>query len=84
MKYLKSLLPNVSIACSVALMIVIYLDLRNPMMGFLSGGPFLVLALLTALSSIATAIVLYRDYRKEGQKKSSGKHLAEESGNGQE
>ena len=41
-----------------------YLDLRNPMMGFLVGAPFLVLAACTCLSSIATGILLYADWRR--------------------
>ena len=46
------------------LMIVFYLDLRNPMMGFLVGVPFLVLAACTCISSIATGILLYADWRR--------------------
>ena len=37
---------------------------RNPMMGFLVGTPFLVLAASTCLSSIATGIFLYADWRR--------------------
>lgn len=65
MKLLKAFLPNLSIALNVALLIVVYLDLRNPMMGFLVGTPFLVLVIATALSSILSGILLYADWRKE-------------------
>lgn len=77
MKFLKGALPNISIALSVSLLIVIYLDLRNPMMGFLSGAPFLTLVGCTAAASIATAIVLYASYRKEGKKKRGKKREAQ-------
>lgn len=63
MKFLRAVLPNVTIALNVAILIVIYLDMRNPMMGFLMGAPFLTLAGLCAVSSIATAVVLYADWR---------------------
>ena len=64
MKFLRATLPNLTISLNLALMIVFYLDLRNPMMGFLVGTPFLVLAASTCLSSIATGIFLYADWRR--------------------
>lgn len=57
MKLLKKLLPHISLAFNIALMIVVYLDRRNPMMGFLLGTPFVTLAAFTAASSIATALM---------------------------
>lgn len=65
MRFLKGLLPNISIALTIALLIVVYLDRRNPMMGFLMGAPFFTLVILTGIASIATALVLYCDWRKE-------------------
>ena len=64
MRFLKGALPNISLALTAALMVVIYLDRRNPMMGFLDGAPFFVLALLAGIASIATSIVLYSAWRK--------------------
>lgn len=64
MKFLKAILPNISIALSISLLVVILLDNRNPMMGFLEGAPFLVLAVLTCAASVATAAVLYAQWRK--------------------
>ena len=58
MKALKIFLPNFSISLTIALLIVVYLDLRNPMMGFLVGTPFLVLIGLNAVAAIASAVVL--------------------------
>lgn len=64
MKFLRATLPNLTISLNLALLIVFYLDLRNPMMGFLVGAPFLVLAVCTCLSSIVTGIFLYADWRR--------------------
>jgi len=63
MIFLRTFLPNFSIAMNIALLVVIYLDKRNPMMGFLVGMPFLILLGICVLSSIATAVVLYKDWR---------------------
>lgn len=64
MRFLKGALPNISLALTICLMVVVYLDRRNPMMGFLSGAPFFILALLTCVASIATSVVLYCEWRK--------------------
>lgn len=69
MKFLRTILPNLSIALNIALMIVIYLDMRNPMMGFLIGAPFIVLTASCCICSIATAVVLYTAHRKSLRKK---------------
>ena len=74
MRVLKEALPNLTISLNIALMVVIYLDMRNPMMGFLIGAPFITLAASTCICSIATAIVLYSSWRKMKRK------LAEQSG----
>ena len=64
MRFLKRTLPHIAISLNLALMIVIYLDMRNPMMGFLMGAPFVVLAACCCISSIVSAITLYATYRK--------------------
>jgi len=64
MRFLKGALPNFSLALSLALVVVVYLDRRNPMMGFLMGAPFFTLVVLTAAASVATALVLYSSWRK--------------------
>ena len=71
MRFLKGMLPNISIALNVALLIVVYLDRRNPMMGFLMGGPFLTLVILSAFAAIATAAVLYSEWRKKKKRKNA-------------
>ena len=64
MRFLKRTLPHLAISLNLALMIVIYLDMRNPMMGFLMGAPFAVLAASCCISSIVVAVTLYVSYRK--------------------
>ena len=71
-RFLRGCLPHISIALNVVLLIVVYLDRRNPMMGFLVGAPFITVVALTAAASVATAIVLYCQWRKP--KKSRNKH----------
>ena len=63
MRKLLSLLPHLSIALTLALTVLVILDVYHPMLGFLKGRAFLLLVLLCALASMASAILLYRDYR---------------------
>lgn len=63
MRILRAVLPNVTIALNVSLLVVYYLDMRNPMMGFLVGTPFYTLAILTGVCSIATAVLMYASWR---------------------
>lgn len=69
MRFWRSFLPNLSIALNVVLMIVIYLDMRNPKMGFLVGAPFVTLVFLCCGCSIACAVVLFAAWRKRKPKK---------------
>lgn len=69
MRFLKGVLPNISIALTIALLVVVYLDRRNPMMGFLIGAPFFTLVVVTGAASIATAIVLYSEWRKRKKRR---------------
>lgn len=69
MKLFRSVIPNLTIALNIALMIVIYLDMRNPKMGFLVGAPFVTLIVLCCGCSIASAVVLYATWRKRKNKK---------------
>lgn len=64
MRFLKAALPNIAIALNVALFVIYYLDMRNPMMGFLVGTPFYTLAILTGICSIASAVMLFVTWRK--------------------
>lgn len=69
MRFLRGFLPNLTIALNLVLLIVIYLDLRNPLMGFLVGTPFLVLTCACVLCSVITAVLLYADWRKTRRRK---------------
>lgn len=73
MRFLKGFLPNLTIALNIAMLIVFYLENRNPMMGFMVGAPFLVLAISGCVCSIATAIVLYGAWRKPKKKHKKAK-----------
>lgn len=74
-RFLRGVLPNISMALTLALLIVVYLDRRNPMMGFLSGAPFFVLAVLAGAASIATSLVLYGQWRKPKKRRSKGQKV---------
>lgn len=69
MRFLRGVLPHISIALSICLVVVVYLDRRNPMMGFLMGAPFFVLAVAVAVVSVATAVTLYAQWRKPKKRK---------------
>lgn len=69
MRFFRAAVPNLSVALNIALLVVIYLDRRNPMMGFLVGAPFLVLAVSACLCSVITAVILYGDWRSRGPKR---------------
>lgn len=69
MKFWKAFLPNLSIALNAALLVVLYLDRRNPMMGFLVGRPFEVLVISACVCSILSAAILYGSWRKKGRKR---------------
>jgi hypothetical protein len=68
-RFLRGVLPHISIALTIVLMVVVYLDRRNPMMGFLVGAPFFTLVVLSGAASIATSIVLYSRWRKPKKRK---------------
>jgi hypothetical protein len=76
MKLLRSLLPNLSIVLNICLVVIVYLDMRNPMMGFLMGAPFQILVGSCFVTSVATAVILYADKRRaaEGKEKSVKNH----------
>ena len=65
MKLFHAVFPNLTISLNLVLLIVIYLDMRNPKMGFLDDTPFYVLAISTAIVSLVSAVTLYATYRKK-------------------
>lgn len=76
MRFLRGVLPNISLCLSICLVVVVYLDRRNPMMGFLIGAPFFTLVVCCAAASIATAIVLYSRWRKPKKRKKNAEKVA--------
>ena len=63
MRFFRAILPNLSIALQLALAVLVILDVFNPRIGLLSGLPFVVLFTAAAVCALATAVVLYRDWR---------------------
>ena len=64
MKLFRSLIPNLTISLNIVLLIVVYLDMRNPKMGFLEDAPAHVLVIATAIVSLISAVTLFASYRK--------------------
>ena len=67
MKLFKRILPNLSIALSLALIVIVIVDIRNPMMGFLSSPQAQILISAAAIVAAATAVVLYAGERKRNK-----------------
>ena len=66
-KFLKAVLPNISIALSLSLLVLVIVDNRNPMMGFLRSVQAQILIAVAAVIAIATAAVLYAVWRRDGR-----------------
>ena len=64
MKILHSVIPNLTVSMNIVMLIVVYLDMRNPKMGFMGDTPYYVLAVITGIVSLISAITLYTSYRK--------------------
>jgi len=64
MRFLKGALPHICIALNICLLVIVYLDRRNPMMGFLVGAPFFVVVVACVAASVTVAGLLYYDWRK--------------------
>ena len=68
MRLFNVIIPNIAISLNIAMMIVAYLDMRNPMMGFHRGTPYVVLVAVTCICSIISAINLVasrQNHRKQ-------------------
>lgn len=64
MKMLHAVIPNLAISMNIVMLIVVYLDMRNPKMGFMGDTPYYVLAVGAAIVSLISAVTLYASYRK--------------------
>ena len=69
MKLFLSIISNVCVALNVSVLVVLYLDMRNPMMGFLSGRQFYSLGIICCILSIVSSIFLYSGIRGRKSKK---------------
>lgn len=78
MKFWRAIVPNLCISLWLALLTLVILDSFNPMLGFLKGRAFLVLVILCALCSFASAITLYADWRK-AQRRRRRRRVVDES-----
>lgn len=64
MRFVRKILPHLSIALHAVLLIVVILDIYNPYLGLLKGTAFLVLIGLCFLSALAVSVALYADWRR--------------------
>ena len=62
---MRSFLPHLSVALNAALLVVVILNIYNPLLGLLRGAAFLVLLGCCLASSLATAITLIARQRRE-------------------
>jgi len=69
MKLFHAVFPNLAVSLNLVMLIVVYLDMRNPKMGFMGDTPYYVLAIATAVVSLISAVTLYADYRKKQKEK---------------
>lgn len=65
MKLFHAVIPNLTISLNLVMLIIVYLDMRNPKMGFMGDTPYYVLAVCTAIASLISAVTLYGAYRKK-------------------
>ena len=79
MRFFRGILPHISIALNICLVVIVYLDRRNPMMGFLMGMPFIILVGAAVICSIATAVTLYSWWRKPKKRKHKTEKVAIDS-----
>lgn len=71
MKLFHVIIPNLAVSLNIAMLIVVYLDMRNPMMGFLRGTPYVVLVAATCICSVISAVTLYGSWRKRKNREHS-------------
>ncbi len=64
MRFFHAALPLLSISLDLAVLVIMILDQYNPQVGLLKGIPFLVLIVLTCLTSVAISVTLYRSWRR--------------------
>ncbi|MDO4287227.1 MAG: hypothetical protein Q4C40_05830 [Eubacteriales bacterium] len=65
MKYIRALLPHVTIVLSILFVVLWILDYFNPMMHFLTGNLPKALLLVLLICAVATSIVTVYEQRKQ-------------------
>lgn len=65
MKYIRGLLPHVTIVLCIVLAVLWILDYFNPMMHFLTADLPKALLMVLLLSAVATSILAIYDQRKQ-------------------
>ena len=68
-RFFEKILPHLSIALSITIVFVAYLDSRNPMMEFLVGTPFYLLCIANLAVSIAMGFQRYLTRAREKEEK---------------
>lgn len=61
---MEKIIPNISIALSLALLTVMVFNIFNPMMGFFYGNPIIVLISAECIVSLVNGISSYISWRK--------------------
>ena len=64
MNFLKDFLPHFSISMLLGLVVLIYVDMRNPLMNFLTSTPSKIYLLILCAAGLATAILYITDRRR--------------------
>ena len=64
MKKLCELISSLSLAMGLGLILITYLDGRNPLMKFLTSGTSKVYILIFCIASILTSVFYYAETRK--------------------
>ena len=64
-KFTEKIIPNISIALSLALLTVMIFNIFNPMMGFFYGNPIIVLISAECVVSLINGISSYASWRKQ-------------------
>ena len=65
MRHLKAFVPHLSLALQLSLLVVVILDVFNPMLGLLRGLPFLILIGACILFAVWTSILRIRSQRRK-------------------
>lgn len=71
---MKRFLPHLNLAMAICMLVITYVDNRNPMMGFLKSTVGFVYLLAFGLITLINCIVCIRGAQKKGKSQYLGKH----------